>query len=226
LAQTVTGCLSKTGTLTNVAIGLEPASPCEASNKKVTLGKVGPVGPVGPQGASGSIGPKGPQGPQGPQGEPGPSGVELGKEYILGPGNTPSNGSVIAANGQTDCRNTWGEGARWATTRDVLTLPLAYPVPSGTSATYAWIQPFPLSVTNADPPVIHDHSGQVGSLDSLACGALRADGTEMYSWSCNERTCSGLVARTSGGAVIFNSIQKRPCNSFLLPVCAGPLPLP
>ena len=77
LASTFTGCLTEGGAVIHVAIGIEPASPCNGSQTQIGWSETGPVGPQGPQG------------PAGPGGSSGVSGWEIHIDY----GESNSSGS-------------------------------------------------------------------------------------------------------------------------------------
>lgn len=67
---TYTGCLTNGGSLTNVAIGEDPAKPCAGNQIEISWNMSGPEGPIGPQGEPG------PQGEKGDQGDPGADGID------------------------------------------------------------------------------------------------------------------------------------------------------
>lgn len=76
-SETYTGCLARSGSLRQVAVGTSPAAPCRAGERQISWNIEGPQGPAGergPQGPAGSPGAQGPQGPQGAQGPQGPAG--------------------------------------------------------------------------------------------------------------------------------------------------------
>jgi len=60
--DTYTGCLTRIGTLTKVAVGESPARPCRWQQVQISWNAEGPAGPQGPIGLPGTEGPPGPQG--------------------------------------------------------------------------------------------------------------------------------------------------------------------
>jgi microcystin-dependent protein len=86
-AQDYTGCITQDNLLINVAVGPDPASPCQSATR-VTWSETGPPGPEGPKGdpgkggkdgkdgKDGKPGPKGDPGKDGKDGDPGPGGPQ------------------------------------------------------------------------------------------------------------------------------------------------------
>ena len=70
--DTYSGCISPAGYLANVAVGEEPAKPCDDDATLIQFNQVGPQGDSGPQGEVGPQGLQGEMGVPGPQGEVGP----------------------------------------------------------------------------------------------------------------------------------------------------------
>ncbi len=64
-ADQYTGCLTPLGKIRRVALGTEPARPCNDVQVEMTWNADGPIGPQGDRGRRGREGPEGPQGPPG-----------------------------------------------------------------------------------------------------------------------------------------------------------------
>ena len=52
-----TGCLTSGGAINKVAIGEDPARPCEDDQTEISWNEEGPQGPIGPAGADGTVAP-------------------------------------------------------------------------------------------------------------------------------------------------------------------------
>lgn len=64
-ADQYTGCLTPLGKIRRVALGTEPARPCNDVQVEMTWNADGPIGPQGDRGRRGREGPAGPEGPPG-----------------------------------------------------------------------------------------------------------------------------------------------------------------
>ena len=67
-AQVITGCLGPDGTLSQVQVGISPASPCDDSAGPISWNREGTVGPRGEPGPPGPVGERRPEGPRGEAG--------------------------------------------------------------------------------------------------------------------------------------------------------------
>ena len=102
-AQTLTGCLTKLGTLINIAQGNTPMQECTGWQTEITfnqIGRTGPEGQVGTDGAQGPQGIPGPTGQMGPKGDVGIKG-DTGPKGDVGPkgeiGPKGDVGSVVSS---------------------------------------------------------------------------------------------------------------------------------
>jgi hypothetical protein len=134
--------------------------------------------------------------------------------YVLGMSSEIRDGNEVDALASIDCRTAFGTGARWATSKDAIVLPL-HPSVSPFASGFGWVQPYFLGVVDGTsvPPKLLDFSGLSGSIAQLACGP---DGR--FPWDSQSSDHSGLIAHAKGLSVAF-----LPCNARLPVLCVGPL---
>ena len=137
-----TGCL-KNGSLTKVAIGTAPQSPCVRSEVQITWNQTGPQGPDGP------AGPQGEQGPEGPPGADGTGATLFLARGILGCPFGICN-SAFRPVGYTDAAENFDRIALAAPpaglTISKLTARLRTPAPEGGIVLVQVVEPFTTNV--------------------------------------------------------------------------------
>ena len=121
-----------------------------------------------------------------------PPAAPAAREVIVGPAGTLRSGAEIADFAAGDCRDDFGDGARWATTRDLRDLSWMLTAP----ATAGWVNFHPISY---DPSIetYVDISGWTGTIVSLVCGVTTGSPPSNHPW-----------ATTSAGRGLFASRDK------------------
>ena len=165
----------------------------------------GTVGPAGPQGPTGATGPQGPAGPPGP----------VAREVIVGPVGPAGpfrSGAEIADFAAGDCRDAFGDGARWATTRDLRDLSWELTASAG----LGWVNFHPISFDPSTGTYV-DISGWTGTISSLVCGSTTGSPPSNAPWN-----------ETSSGRGLFATRDKAQpstiaCSVGSLPaLCVAP----
>lgn len=133
----------------------------------------------------------------------GGQGNKAGSTVILGSAGTDYPANIAAERSSTSCLTEFGDGARWANTKDLQELPWS---PDANTA-LGWINIYPVG-SLPDGRLI-DISGHIGLLDDIACGS--ASGT---AWAGGD---SGLAVAAQPSYPLRVS-----CDLGMPVICVGP----
>lgn len=193
-AQVIGACLTPSGDLKDVTVGSIPS--CGGNESAISWNVEGQQGPQGDMGGTGADGAPGTSVPQ---------------EVILGSSQIQRNGFSVDGHAADDCRTTYGQGARWAETKDLKTLARDPNAPNE----LGWVNISVVTV-RADNFIV-DSSGFVGPVTHLACGTIDSRGFSLP-W-VGIGGISGFAATPVASSPVFlNCTVESPA------ICVGPKP--